>query len=68
MLSKIQGKKLVEIILDKTHAFDNAIILFITNKIEQNDDVEKVIFVDEDDETNEESCDYDSNEENAKTV
>ena len=43
-------------------------ILFITNKIEQNDDVDKVIFVDEDDETNEESCDCDSNKENAKTV
>ena len=50
MLSKIQGKKLVEIILDKTHAFDNAIILFITNKIDQNDEIDKVIFVDEDDE------------------
>ena len=37
MLSKIQQKKLVEIILDKTHAFDNAIILFKTNKIVQND-------------------------------
>ena len=50
MLSRIQQKKLVEIILDKTHAFDNAIILFITNKIDQNDEIDKVIFVDEDDE------------------
>ena len=58
----------MEIILDKTHAFDNAIILFITNKTDQNDDVDKVIFVNEDNETNEESCDCDSSEENAKTV
>ena len=51
MLSKIQQKKLVEIILDKTHAFDNAIILFITNKIDQNDELDKVFFVDEHDES-----------------
>ena len=45
------SKRLVEIVLDKANAFDNVIILFIANKIEQNEDEGEADFVDEDDET-----------------
>ena len=44
-------KRLVEIVLDKANAFDNAIILFIANKIEQNEDEGEAVFVVVDDET-----------------
>ena len=50
MLPKIL-KKLVEIVHDKTNAFDNAIILSIANKIEQNEDEGEAVFVVVDDET-----------------
>ena len=45
-------KRLVEIVLDKANAFDNAIILFIANKIEKNEDEGEAGFVDDDNNTN----------------
>ena len=52
MLTKNSEKRLVEIVLDKANAFDNAIILFIANKIEKNEDEGEAGFVDDDNNTN----------------